>query len=525
MKHPIHVIAPAICAIYMAACGLLPDSATPEPQIASAVTDIEGQARIESASGVIDFEVTSGLSGEKLPGIRIRVAVFGASRLLLASDPTGFHLPFAVPLAGEATVRRLVMPPKPNQNINIATASGPLNLEDLISLGTLSEAEIRERLETGPNEAVLLYLYNPVRPLALTGAGLEAFATPFENVIVLRAGGEPPDAGLALIVVGMNQSAYPSWEHLVIDRYLAGRIGQQPDVDLRGDLAFKWSYPVFEVYPPEETINLREGDSATLRVSWRSQNPDPPPPWSFFVSADSEIVLVEPVAFGLGPDSPSQEITLTVDRSGLTVGEYSVTIFIQPFSETFGLIEQSVERVLTFTVAEALPTPTSGPSTDITTAPAEPRQGDRLVVDAGGFTPGESVLMEFTGTAHNIRDSLATADENGEFHYEIDLSTVPPGTYTLRLTGTESGIVGEEMVVIKEKIADAVVESEELNLRTGPSYDFPVLEVLVRGDTLTVIGKNLDGTWLEVITATGQRGWVLTDLVKLNINLDDVPVS
>ena len=513
--------------ITLTACGGLPfglgGGGTPEPRIATAVTDISGLARVESAAGAMDFQVTSGLTGERLPGIRLSVAVFGSTRLLLASDPTGVHLPVAVPLAGEATVRRLVMPPATVPAYNIATASGPLNLDDLTPLGVLSEEELRERLTRGPDEAVLLYLYNPARPLALTGAALETYATPFEGVFALRAPAEPPDATLALVVVGLSEEAYPAWGHRAIDRYLAGRIGQQPDTDLRGDLNFAWSYPVFEVYPPEETLDLGTGETATLRVNWRSRNPDPPPPWSFFVSAEQDWITVEPQAFGLGPEQTQAEITLTVNREGLPVGEYSVKVFIQPFSETFGLIEQGVEREITFSVEETPPTPTPGPTVGVSLTPDEPREGDVLIVEAGGFEPGETVTLEFTGEERSINDLLPTADEQGNFRYEIDLTTVPAGAYTLRLTGTQSGITAERVITVAEGIADAIVASEELNLRLGPGYEYPVLEVLVRGDELTVIGTNADDSWIEVQTRTGESGWVVTDLVNLNIDLADVP--
>jgi hypothetical protein len=513
--------------LLLAGCSGLPflanGPAGAEPQIESGVTDASGFARVESAAGAMDFQVTSALTGERLPGARLKVAVQGSLTMLLASDPTGVHLPVAVPLSGEATVRRLALPAKTAIGYNIATAAGPLDLEQLTPLGTLSEEELQSRLRQGPDEAVLIYLYNPVRPLALTGAALEAYATPFENVTVLRAGGEPPDATLGLIVVGVDESLYSSWSHRVIDRYLAGRVGQSPDTDLRGDLDFAWAYPVYDVYPPEETLDLGTDSSATLLVNWRSHNPDPPPPWSFFVSAEQSWITVEPQAFGLGPEQTQSQITLTVNREGLPVGEYSVKVFIQPFSETFGLIEQPVEREITFTVAEIPPTPTQGPTVGISLDPTQPREGDLLVVEAGGFDPDEVVTLEFIGEERSINDLLPQADEGGNFRYEIDLGTVPAGSYTLRLAGEQSGITAEQTVTVGEGVADAVVATDELNLRMGPTYEHPVLEVLVRGDELTVIGTNADDSWIEVQTSTGQTGWVVTDLVNLNIDLATVP--
>jgi uncharacterized protein YgiM (DUF1202 family) len=133
------------------------------------------------------------------------------------------------------------------------------------------------------------------------------------------------------------------------------------------------------------------------------------------------------------------------------------------------------------------------------------------------------VTLEFSGEERSINDLLPRADDSGNFRYEIDLGTVPAGSYTLRLAGETSGITAEQNVTVAEGVADAVVASDELNLRRGPTYEHSVLEVLVRGDELTVIGTNADDTWIEVQTATGQTGWVVTDLVNLNIDLATVP--
>lgn len=503
---------------------LMGGSSQSAPDIAAGVSDVNGLARVESAAGVIDFQVSSGATGERMTGARIRLAVFGATRMLFAEDPSGSHLPVAATLAGEATVRRLVMPPMTDSGYNITSAAGDLNLDDFTYLGDLDEAGIRDRLQRGPEGAVLIYLYNPERPLALTGATLEAYDTPFTGVTVLVAGGEPADATLAQLIVSLNHEAFDAWTNRVVDRYLSGRIGQLPDTDLRGDLAFRWSYPVYDLYPAEEELAMGEGESITLQVNWRSQNPDPPPPWSFFVTSEDERVTVEPEAFQLGPDSPPAEVTITVDREGLEAGEYSTEVFVQPYSDAFGMIEQGLARTVTYTVGQAEPTSTPGPEVGgLTISPESPREGQEMTVSASGFDPGELVMFELIGAERTIRDTLPTADEDGNFSYVVDLSTVPPGEYTLRVSGMMSDTVGEMVMTVGESIPDAVVVTNELNVRTGPGYDYPAVDVLVRGDEMTVVAVNWDDSWLEVQTPTGQQGWVVTDLVELNISLDNVP--
>lgn len=517
-------------AVSLTACDALPFSlpfgGSAELAIATGVSDANGVARVESAAGVNDFQVSSGLTGERLEGIRIRVAVFGDTRMLIAEDPTGRHFPVAVPLTGEATVRRLVLPGATATGYNLTSATGTLDLRDLTEIEEpLSEAAMRDRLNRGADEAVLLYMYNPTRPLALTGASLSVYETPFNNVYVLRAPGEPDDTQLAFVVVAMNDTAYAGWSNLPVDRYLAGRIGQSSaGTDLRGDLAFNWSYPVYDMFPADQPLEAGESEEVMLRVNWRSQNPDPPPPWSFFVSSEDANIAVEPEAFSLGPDSPPAEVTVTIDREGLAVGDYEATVFIQPYSDAFGMIEQSLEYVIAYTVGQAEPTATPGPSLDsLSVEPEEPRVGQQMTVTAGGFTPEEPVLFELIGQEHSVSDSLQLADEEGNFTYVVDLSLVPAGSYTLRVTGSESGVTGEQTLNIGESIPDAVVVSGELNLRTGPGYDYPAVDILVSGDELTVVAVNWDDTWLEVQTGTGNQGWVVTDLVELNISLENVP--
>ncbi|MBN1427220.1 MAG: SH3 domain-containing protein [Anaerolineae bacterium] len=65
--------------------------------------------------------------------------------------------------------------------------------------------------------------------------------------------------------------------------------------------------------------------------------------------------------------------------------------------------------------------------------------------------------------------------------------------------------------------------SDELNVRYQPLSDSPVVDILVRGDPLQVISVNGDDSWIEVVTPSGEHGWVLTKLVQLNIDLSTVP--
>lgn len=507
-----------LCVAAISACSLL---STAPP---FTVADTNGLARVSSGLGAMDFILTSGVTGDKLPGARIALTVTGGTRMIYAEDPTGAHLPLATPIGGEATLRRVILAPRTPQGYNIASAQGDLDPNQLNALGILSEKDLRTRLEAGSERAVLIYFYNPAQPLALTGAALEAYSTPFPNVTVLKAGGEPKDAKLGLVIVGLEQTAYDTWANINVDRFIAGRIGQQPETNVADDLTFDWAYPTYSVTPSLPTIDAGLSDSVKLQIGWRTGSPDPPPPWSFTLAADNKAILFDPLQFDLAEGDQPKEIKVSIRREGLAPGAYSAKITFQPFSAAAGLIDQSTERVITFTVEPQPPTPTAGPPVkSLTVDPETPKVGDTLIINAAGFEPGEAVIVDLIGTQYRQSDSLSTADAQGLLGYKIDLANVPPGEYMLRVMGSKSAITGTKTITIAERPPDAVVNAPELNVRLEPFKDSPVIEVLVNGDKLRLLNTNYDDSWVKVLTPTGKKGWVQTHLLTLNISLKNVP--
>jgi uncharacterized protein YgiM (DUF1202 family) len=65
---------------------------------------------------------------------------------------------------------------------------------------------------------------------------------------------------------------------------------------------------------------------------------------------------------------------------------------------------------------------------------------------------------------------------------------------------------------------------DNLNVRMNPGYLFDALMMVQQTDTLTVQGKAPGGEWIAVQTADGVEGWVFAELVKSDVNLEQVPV-
>lgn len=71
----------------------------------------------------------------------------------------------------------------------------------------------------------------------------------------------------------------------------------------------------------------------------------------------------------------------------------------------------------------------------------------------------------------------------------------------------------------------AIVSTQEANVRRGPGTGHPVVARLRQGETVDLIGRNVDGTWWQVALATGEQGWVNASLVSTVGPADAVEVA
>lgn len=69
-----------------------------------------------------------------------------------------------------------------------------------------------------------------------------------------------------------------------------------------------------------------------------------------------------------------------------------------------------------------------------------------------------------------------------------------------------------------------IVRAYWLNVRTGPSVNFPVITTVPSGTALTLIGRSQDSVWLKVILPDGRQGWVNGFYVEANVPPASLPV-
>jgi uncharacterized protein YgiM (DUF1202 family) len=71
----------------------------------------------------------------------------------------------------------------------------------------------------------------------------------------------------------------------------------------------------------------------------------------------------------------------------------------------------------------------------------------------------------------------------------------------------------------------ATVTTGALNVRSGPGIGYDVVGVAYQDDTLTLVGRNTDVSWIQVQLASGIVGWVGNYYIRPNMPLNRLPVT
>ena len=69
------------------------------------------------------------------------------------------------------------------------------------------------------------------------------------------------------------------------------------------------------------------------------------------------------------------------------------------------------------------------------------------------------------------------------------------------------------------------VNSEQVNVRTGPGTAFSIIGTVEQGDRFDIGGRNVDGDWLEFCCVNGQRGWIYAQLLIVSQETTSIPLA
>ncbi|MBW7880935.1 MAG: SUMF1/EgtB/PvdO family nonheme iron enzyme, partial [Anaerolineae bacterium] len=91
----------------------------------------------------------------------------------------------------------------------------------------------------------------------------------------------------------------------------------------------------------------------------------------------------------------------------------------------------------------------------------------------------------------------------------IDPTNTPLATFTLLPDQPTPTLTPTEVITGK------VASSQAVNVRAGPGTDYRVVAVADANITITILGQNTEGDWLQVRTSDGRSGWISASQVRL----------
>jgi uncharacterized protein YgiM (DUF1202 family) len=70
-----------------------------------------------------------------------------------------------------------------------------------------------------------------------------------------------------------------------------------------------------------------------------------------------------------------------------------------------------------------------------------------------------------------------------------------------------------------------ITNASRVNLRSGPGAGYPVVTILFNGQLLTVLGRNVDNSWVQVQLIGGTTGWVNARYVATSVPVGNLNVN
>jgi uncharacterized protein YgiM (DUF1202 family) len=70
-----------------------------------------------------------------------------------------------------------------------------------------------------------------------------------------------------------------------------------------------------------------------------------------------------------------------------------------------------------------------------------------------------------------------------------------------------------------------VVNTSALNVRTGPGVNYGVTAVLYQGQSVALIGRNADTSWVKIRLVNGTVGWINPAYVQTTTPLNSLPIT
>ncbi len=166
------------------------------------------------------------------------------------------------------------------------------------------------------------------------------------------------------------------------------------------------------------------------------------------------------------------------------------------YSPVITILSQTNETIATLNNPRLL-------GTTLVLAPGQ--ESLKLVIDLGGAIGPAQVEVQLTYGS-------GTSNSSG--------GSAPAGTEE------PAGGSGQAVLPTSGQCVLATLENNAVNVRSGPSTDFPILVTISPQSTYPVIGRNNDSTWFLITYGGGSnQGWVSASVTRLGGNCTAIPVA
>jgi hypothetical protein len=135
--------------------------------------------------------------------------------------------------------------------------------------------------------------------------------------------------------------------------------------------------------------------------------------------------------------------------------------------------------------------------------------------------PAFSITQEWTAAILGSHSVTVKA-------YNVAGRVSDPATVTVNVVeeGTAATPTTPVGVTLPPGVPWATITAGVLNVRKGPSTNYPVIGQLQQNDVVEIAGKNADSSWLQIVYPTGTigRGWISVSYAQVRGSLASIPV-